>query len=197
MGFDEIFMINLKRRTDRRKRMLHTLYEQEIEVKVVDAVDGKALNTSHLKALNIEMLPGYHDPYSGRILTRGEIGCFLSHYYIWKEVIDRGLQKVLVLEDDNRFQPHFRRRITKLMEDIKENQLDWDLIYIGRKRMQVEHPEKSVPGIRNLVEADYSYWTLAYVISQQGAKKLVAAEPFGKMLPVDEFLPIMYNKHPV
>ncbi|XP_060686107.1 procollagen galactosyltransferase 2-like isoform X1 [Hemiscyllium ocellatum] len=197
MGFDEIFMINLKRRTDRRQRMLRTLYEQDIEVKVVDAVDGKALNTSHLKALNIEMLPGYHDPYSGRILTRGEIGCFLSHYYIWKEVIDRGLQNVLVLEDDNRFQPHFRRRMTKLMEDIEDNQLDWDLIYVGRKRMQVDHPEKSVPGIRNLVEADYSYWTLAYVLSQQGAKKLVAAEPFGKMLPVDEFLPIMYNKHPM
>ncbi|XP_038650913.1 procollagen galactosyltransferase 2-like isoform X5 [Scyliorhinus canicula] len=197
MGFDEIFMINLKRRTDRRQRMFRTLYEQNIDVKVVDAVDGKALNTSHLKALNIEMLPGYHDPYSGRILTRGEIGCFLSHYYIWKEVIDRGLKKALVLEDDNRFQPHFRRRITKLMDDIEENQLDWDLIYVGRKRMQVDHPEKSVPGIMNLVEADYSYWTLAYLISQQGAKNLVAAEPLGKMLPVDEFLPIMYNKHPV
>ncbi|XP_072130390.1 procollagen galactosyltransferase 2-like [Mobula birostris] len=197
MVFDEIFMINLKRRKDRRDRMLRTLYEQDIDTKLVDAVDGKALNTSHLKALNIEMLPGYHDPYSGRILTRGEIGCFLSHYYIWKEVIDRRLKKALVLEDDNRFKPHFRRKITKLMEDIEDNQLDWDLIYIGRKRMQVEHPEKSVPGITNLVEADYSYWTLAYVISQQGAEKLLAAEPLGKMLPVDEFLPIMYDKHPI
>ncbi|XP_069792380.1 procollagen galactosyltransferase 2-like [Narcine bancroftii] len=197
MGFDEIFMINLKRRKDRRDRMLRTLYEQEIDVKIADAVDGKALNTSHLKVLNVEMLPGYHDPYSGRILTRGEIGCFLSHYYIWKEVVDQGLKKALVLEDDNRFKPHFRRKISKLMEDIEENQLDWDLIYIGRKRMQVQHPEKSVPGIMNLVEADYSYWTLAYIISQQGAKKLLAAEPLGKMLPVDEFLPIMYNKHPI
>lgn len=69
--------------------------------------------------------------------------------------------------------------------------------YIGRKRMQVEHPEKSVPHVRNLVEADYSYWTLAYVISLQGAQKLLAAEPLSKMLPVDEFLPVMFNKHPV
>jgi len=38
------------------------------------------------------MLPGYRDPYSSRPLTRGEIGCFLSHYYIWKEVrTSRGL----------------------------------------------------------------------------------------------------------
>lgn len=37
----QIFMINLKRREDRRDRMLRTLYEQEIEVKIVEAVDGK------------------------------------------------------------------------------------------------------------------------------------------------------------
>ncbi|NXE57038.1 GT251 galactosyltransferase, partial [Anseranas semipalmata] len=71
-----------------------------------------------------------------------------------------------------------------LMYDLEEEGLDWDLIYIGRKRMQVEHPEKSVPHVRNLVEADYSYWTLAYVISLQGAHKLLAAEPLSKMLPV-------------
>ncbi|KAK2087675.1 Procollagen galactosyltransferase 1 [Saguinus oedipus] len=69
--------------------------------------------------------------------------------------------------------------------------------YVGRKRMQVEHPEKAVPRVRNLVEADYSYWTLAYVISLQGARKLLDAKPLSKMLPVDEFLPVMFDKHPV
>lgn len=63
--------------------------------------------------------------------------------------------------------------------------------------MQLKEPEKAVPNVVNLVEADYSYWTLGYVISLEGAQKLVGANPFGKMLPVDEFLPIMYNKHPV
>ena len=36
--------------------------------------------------MGIDMLPGYKDPYSERVLTRGEIGCFLSHYNIWKQV---------------------------------------------------------------------------------------------------------------
>lgn len=63
--------------------------------------------------------------------------------------------------------------------------------------MQVDDAEKPVPNIRNLVEADYSYWTLGYMISLQGANKLLGAEPLSKMLPVDEFLPIMFNKHPV
>ncbi|XP_065265570.1 procollagen galactosyltransferase 2 [Emys orbicularis] len=197
MGFDEIFMINLKRRKDRRDLMLRTLYEQEIAVKIVEAVDGKALNTSQLKALNIDMLPGYQDPYSSRPLTRGEIGCFLSHYSIWKEVVNRELEKTLVIEDDVRFEHQFKRKLMKLMDDIEQVQLDWELIYIGRKRMQVQRPEKAVPNVMNLVEADYSYWTLGYAISFEGAQKLIGAEPFSKMLPVDEFLPIMYNKHPV
>uniref|UniRef100_I3LWE5 Glycosyl transferase family 25 domain-containing protein n=2 Tax=Marmotini TaxID=337730 RepID=I3LWE5_ICTTR len=143
------------------------------------------------------MLPGYRDPYHGRPLTKGELGCFLSHYNIWKEVVDRGLQKSLVFEDDLRFEIFFKRRLMNLMRDVEREALDWDLIYVGRKRMQVEHPEKAVPRVRNLVEADYSYWTLAYVISLQGARKLLAARPLAKMLPVDEFLPVMFDKHPV
>ncbi|XP_048651317.1 procollagen galactosyltransferase 1 [Marmota marmota marmota] len=118
MGFDEVFMINLKRRQDRRERMLRALHEQEIEARLVEAVDGK-----------------------------------------WGAASAPS--------------------------------------YVGRKRMQVEHPEKAVPRVRNLVEADYSYWTLAYVISLQGARKLLAARPLAKMLPVDEFLPVMFDKHPV
>lgn len=197
MGFDEVFMINLKRRLDRRERMLRALHEQEIDFQLVEAVDGKAMNTSQVEAMGIQMLPGYRDPYHGRPLTKGELGCFLSHYNIWKEVVDRGLQRSLVFEDDLRFEIFFKRRLMNLMQDVEREGLDWDLIYVGRKRMQVEHPEKAVPRVRNLVEADYSYWTLAYVISLQGAQKLLAAKPLAKMLPVDEFLPVMFDKHPM
>ncbi|XP_043940389.1 procollagen galactosyltransferase 1 isoform X2 [Protopterus annectens] len=196
MGFDEVFMINLKRRTDRRERMLQTFYQQEIACKIVDAVDGRALNSSQIEAMGIDMLPGYEDPYHGRPVTRGELGCFLSHYIIWKEIVDRGLKKSVVFEDDLRFEIFFKRRLMSLIHEVEEEQLDWDLIYIGRKRMQLEHPEKAVPDVRNLVEADYSYWTLGYVISLQGAQKLLDVQPLSKILPVDEFLPIMFNKHP-
>lgn len=44
------------------------------------------MNSSEVEALGIKMLPGYKDPYHGRPLTKGELGCFLSHYKIWKEV---------------------------------------------------------------------------------------------------------------
>ncbi|XP_017328224.3 procollagen galactosyltransferase 2 [Ictalurus punctatus] len=196
MAFDEIYIINLMRRMDRRVRMLRTLDVLGIEVTLTDAVDGKALNSSQLQVLGIEMLPSYQDPYSGRVLTKGEIGCFLSHYNIWKQVVERKQQQVLVLEDDIRFELNFKRRLNTIMEDIWQTELQWDLIYVGRKRLQVKNPERWVQGIKNLVYPDYSYWTLGYALSLQGAKKLLEAKPLGKMLPVDEFLPVMFNKHP-
>ncbi|TSS97523.1 Procollagen galactosyltransferase 2 [Bagarius yarrelli] len=196
MVFDEIYIINLMRRTDRRARMLRTLDVLGIEVTVINAVDGKALNSSQLQDLGIEMLPSYQDPYSGRVLTKGEIGCFLSHYNIWKQVVERNQRQVLVLEDDVRFEPNFKRRLNTIMEDVQQMEIQWDLIYVGRKRLQVKNPERWVKGVKNLVYPDYSYWTLGYTLSLQGAKKLLEAKPLGKMLPVDEFLPLMFNKHP-
>ena len=68
--------------------------------------------------------------------------------------------------------------------------------YVGRKRLQVKQTERWVEGVTNLVHPDYSYWTLGYTLSLKGAKRLLETQPLGKMLPVDEFLPIMFNKHP-
>ncbi|KAJ1133696.1 hypothetical protein NDU88_000174 [Pleurodeles waltl] len=195
MGFGEVFLINLLRRPDRRQRILTSLYEQEISCSVFEAIDGRALKSSDIKALGIDLLPGYYDPYSGRTLTKGEVGCFLSHFNIWQEIVERQLDTALVFEDDVRFQAFFKRRLARLMEEITSAKLDWDLIYLGRKQVTTE-PETPVEEVRNLVIADYSYWTLAYVISQQGAQKLLNADPLSRMLPVDEFLPIMYDKHP-
>ncbi|XP_068608749.1 procollagen galactosyltransferase 2 [Brachionichthys hirsutus] len=194
MGFDEIYLINLRRRSDRRDRMLFSLNELEVDVKVVDAVDGNALNSSDIKLLGVDLLPGYYDPFSGRTLTKGEVGCFLSHYFIWKEIVDMQMDKALVFEDDVRFQANFKRRVLRLMEEVELTELDWDIIYFGRKQVN-PGSEEEVENVHNLVVAGYSYWTLSYAISLQGAQKLLNAEPLSKMLPVDEFLPIMYDKH--
>lgn len=71
----------------------------------------------------------------------------------------------------------------------------WSCRYFGRKQVNPTK-EEEVENVHNLVWAGYSYWTLSYAISLQGAQKLLNAEPLSKMLPVDEFLPIMYDKHP-
>ena len=57
-----------------------------VSFKLVKAVDGKAIDDESIKNLGISVLPGYKDPYNDRTMNYGEIGCFLSHYFIWKEV---------------------------------------------------------------------------------------------------------------
>ena len=67
------------------------------------------------------------DQNSAKALTikcQSEYLSLLSYY----QVIEHGLQKVLVLEDDVRFEPRFKRRLQAIMDDIDKAQLDWDLM---------------------------------------------------------------------
>jgi len=196
IGFDKVYMINLVRRPDRYIRMDTQLKLLGIEYEHFKAVDSKYLNNTYLKNLGVQMLEGYSDPYKGRPLTYGEIGCFLSHYFIWKDVVEKGYQQTIVFEDDVRFERNFFYGLNLAMNELKANDLEWDLIYLGRKRLNVTLPEDRVNGTTNLVWADYSYWTVGYLLSLNGAKKLLEGKPLGKMVPVDEYLPIMYDKHP-
>ncbi|KAH8866872.1 Glycosyltransferase 25 family member [Schistosoma japonicum] len=194
INFNEIYCINLLRRPDRRQKMEYMFQQLGINVKYYDAIDGKDLTITQLNQLEIQQLPGYADPYHNRSLKLGEIGCFLSHYNIWNEMITNGYNRILILEDDLRFAPAFIRNLNKIIKEADENVINWDLLYIGRKRMSKS--EKRVPNTTSLAYPDYTYWTLGYVLNRSGAIKLINQKPLQKLIAVDEYLPIMFNKHP-
>ncbi|XP_043586475.1 glycosyltransferase 25 family member [Bombus pyrosoma] len=192
---DNIYMINLLRRPERRERMHKLFKELGIRVETHDAVDGRILNQSVLEKLGIEIMAGYTDPYHNRPMTMGEIGCFLSHYNIWNKVIENGFKSIIVLEDDVRFEPFFRQKVNYILRELEDLQFEWDLVYLGRKRL-AENAESWIDGSKYLVHAGYSYWTLGYILSTSGAKKLIEAMPLKQLLPVDEYLPILSDVHP-
>lgn len=194
LGFDEIYLINLKRRPERLRKMQEVLRLIGMDFKRVEAVDGYNLTEQHLSSINF--LPDYRDPYHNRPMKLGEIGCFLSHYKVWEYIVNNGHQRAIVLEDDVRFTQNGTLIIKKMMEDLMKTRLDWDFIYFGRKKMTPPGDEFYVPGHRFLSTVAYSYWTIGYAISFEGAKKLIAARPLDRMIALDEFLPIMYNRHP-
>ena len=86
MGFDKIYVINLARRTDRRVRVESALKDLRLDYEIFDAIDAKKINDSYVQSLGIALIPNYADPYHKRPLNFGEIGCFLSHYFIWRDV---------------------------------------------------------------------------------------------------------------
>jgi collagen beta-1,O-galactosyltransferase len=193
LGFSEVHMINLKRRPERRIKMELTMKELGLDFKHFEAVDGKTLTDDVLVEKGITLLPEYSDPYHKRQMTMGEIGCFLSHYMIWQRMIELGQEEVLILEDDIRFEPFFMERADQLMKEARFIG-GWDMIYFGRKRLQEN--ENFIKESENFVHVSYTYWTLGYVITLEGAKKLLASEPLKRLLPVDEYLPIMFDQHP-
>ncbi|CAG4943098.1 unnamed protein product [Colias eurytheme] len=188
---DEIFMINLERRKERRLLMEASFKELGLNVTLFKAIDGKKMSNEDVLKYNIKLLPNYEDPYHKRPMKAGEIGCFLSHYEIWKKIVENNYETALILEDDIHFVPFFRQKFLRMLDEIKD--IEWDLVYIGRKIL-LDSEEQRVT--QHTTRPLYSYWTLGYVLRLSGARKLIDAEPLAKLLPVDEYLPIMFDEHP-
>ncbi len=73
----------------------------------------------------------------------------------------------------------------------------WDLIYLGRKYMTgTPDPEPAFDGAQYIHTVPYSHWTLGYALTPAGAKKLLRPEFLDNLVPVDEYIPIMYDQHP-
>ncbi|CAD6187858.1 unnamed protein product [Caenorhabditis auriculariae] len=191
----KIYVINLKRRPERLQKMEKIFELLGVEATVWEATDGNYLDSLPSPHKSHATLPSYRDPIMNRPIKAGEIGCFLSHYRIWEDVVKEGLDRVIVFEDDLRFAPNGLQRVREVLADLDATGKPWDLIYLGRKK-QADQEELWVSGHRHLSTVGYSYWTLGYLLSKSGAEKLLAAKPLQKIVPVDEFLPIMFDRHP-
>lgn len=124
---DAIYMINLERRPERRRKMERSFKELGLVVEHVAAFDGQELTDDFLSELGVRFLPGYADPFHGRPMTKGEIGCFLSHFYIWERMSKDNIYEALVLEDDIRFEPYFKERAYSIIEEARRIG-NWDLM---------------------------------------------------------------------
>ena len=88
----------------------------------------RELNQTYLSNLGVKMLDGYSDPYTERPVTMGEIGCFLSHYFIWQDVIQNNHERILIFEDDQRFQPYFHQKLQHVLYQAHSSYVDWELL---------------------------------------------------------------------
>ncbi|CAG0914322.1 unnamed protein product [Notodromas monacha] len=188
-GIDKTYMINLLKRVERRDRMDYCFRELGIEYEWIEAVDGSTLTSEYLEKESILPFEGFRDPHGLRPITFGEVGCFLSHYEIWSDVVLKKYQMVAVFEDDIHFELSFMTKLQYALWEAKHLNLEWDLMYLGRKILRTN--ETWVPGSKTFVYPEYTYWTLSYLLTLEGAKKLLAADPLKNLLPVDEFLPII------
>ena len=147
---------------------------------------GKDLDYSQLKKLRFDTDHNWIDPILKTPLTSGEVGCFLSHYHVWRECI-RIDAPILVLEDDGIVGDDFSYdEIRRILND------GYNFLYLGWKEMD-EDQEKPIVNEKYVVPV-YPYWTLAYVVTPESAKILCNKEIEQNIIPVDEYLPKMMSK---
>jgi len=87
-----IFVINLPHRADKRAEILAQGGKYQLPLEIVEAVNGNALSDGELKTLA-------HD-YPACAMTKGVVGCALSHLKIYKKICDENIPIALILEDD-------------------------------------------------------------------------------------------------
>jgi hypothetical protein len=147
-----VYCINLEKREDRRRRVETEFTREGLDVEFFRATDGRI------------------EPPSDLYITPAEYGCASSHVRVWRDMVDRGHELALVLEDDVELCLNFK---TKLQSVIEEATLvpDWDMIFMGyitpifRRRLT-----------SNLYEAQ-PLATHSYLLNLGCAKKLCNFDP--------------------
>ena len=169
-------IINLKRRTDRKERMINALNAQQItKYEFSEAVDGKELVPS--KALK-ELFAGNNFRY-----RKGVMGCALSHYNLWQQLLDdKDNEFYLILEDDVELCKGFNKKIADLVEEMAKK----DVIYLGYFRYSSAERKQVIAEFKMITE-DSEIMTLqklnanksggggtfCYSINKNAAKKYI------------------------
>ena len=170
------YVINLIERSDRLQLFNET--NPNIDYELYQAVNGKNIDYDELKKRGFDTDKDWIDPILKTHLTKGEVGCFLSHYNLWLKCIALD-EPIIILEDDAIIGDSYDEdHITTLLET-------YNFIYLAYKEMG-----EGTTINDELIVPDYPYWTLAYVITPEAAKKLCVRETRKNVIPVDELLPL-------
>lgn len=200
----KIYIINLKKST-KKKALITEMFQNfekwskiTLNYEFFTAIDGNECDYSKIKTF-----PYWFDPWSHLHLTKGEVGCALSHIALWEKLIiecKKGENKdncCMIFEDD--FVINNKEVFKKLLNITNP---DFDLLYLGRKKIsdEVEMTSTKLDELSHrVVEAKFSYWCIGYLLSLSGAKNLYYKgnnEIWFKnnIFPVDEYIPWVYGQ---
>jgi len=182
------FVINLERDTERRRHMTGLLAELGLAAEFMPAVDGRRLTTAERAAYDRARALRIY----GVEMMDTEIACCLSHYNIYRRMIDKGIPAALVMEDDVRVDAGFPR----VLQDILASSFtDWLVVRFDTKRTQLHEPPSAkflgarvaeLPGGGALYRLrTHVLGTGAYLIRNEGAARMLS---YGAriFMPIDQ-----------
>ena len=182
-------IINLERDKERKMSMNKKIKQTCLNnFFYIDAVDGK----KDIYKYNFKIIPNFINPEIDIPMNVGYIGCTLSHYFVWKYILDNHIEKMLILEDDTVFLHNF----DVMLKYILNIDLDYDMFYLNRVTLNHIYKMKDEIEINeHIVVPNYSYNASSYIMTYSGAKKMLDTNCLKYFLPIDELLPIMYDNN--
>ena len=180
-GIDATFVINLDRSVDRLAEMARQCQELGIPFQRFPAVDGAKVPADELERLAT--------PTCRAFCTPSMIGCALSHMNLWRLVVERGYERVLVIEDDARLVPGFKQGLLQALRDVPP---DFDVLLLGcfllcNKDRKYAPLNRAVRPLLKLRQDDRTWGSVyvpekfagthCYVVSRAGAAKLLRLLP--------------------
>lgn len=153
------FIINLKDNTTRRNAMQTQLDKTSLNYQFIEAVNGASLSDSELKKRVAD--------YPDCMLTKGEIGCALSHLKIYQKIADEKIDHALILEDDAVIPEDITETVNQLVQ-LDNNHCN---VYLLSAVNRYIKNKKSHSRVCKVYDADGTH---GYLINQQAAKKLLS-----------------------
>lgn len=88
-----VYVISLLRDKERREKIQSDFSSLGIDFQFFDAIDAK-------DERNSDLIDGMKHAGLGSVMTNGEIACTLSHQFIYKDIVEKGHEWAIILEDD-------------------------------------------------------------------------------------------------
>jgi len=166
----KVFVINLERNRDRREYMARQLTNHDIPFVFYKGADGGCLSSAEKKLYS--SFKSFKT--IGRDMHPNEIGCALSHIYVWKTMIDENIEEALIFEDDVCLSPVFKQIVMQRHDWLPD---DWGVLNLAWDTFGVhEFPDmRSIPGY-----PDHRFFKFhvkverlgCYLINKRAAKRL-------------------------
>lgn len=192
------YVVNLRRRADRRERMQRILPADLAAVFTSDwatSFDARNIDPDRLRDGEVRLFPWRiesENRWWNRPLKLGEVGCTLAHLACWRHASSYpDARYVLVLEDDVVLAHDFLDTLLDGIQRLRAGGHHFDLLYLGRDPIGPD-----TPCLNGFVSPGYSHCTYGYLLTRAGLEAVLAAQLEQAIVPVDEFLPALYVDHP-